>query len=145
MAHFLHEPDAVFKSLTVAAKTRNQKLFQIVDFSNSLFEMDNRFFMQIPGKSVSWTTFSDVFEIYFWVVLFFAAVILTLAIYAIYQGPIPLIFFLSGGVWSGEAADQEMLAPILLPHPPKASCATGNVGLNLALGLVTSCCGCQTA
>ena len=98
MAHFLHEPDAVFKSLTVAAKTRNQNLFQSVDFSNSLFEMDNRFFMQIPGKSVSWTTFSDVFEIYFWVVLFFAAVILTLAIYAIYQGPIPLIFFLSGQV-----------------------------------------------
>ena len=36
-----------------------------------------------------------------------------------------------------------MMAPDLLPHPPQTSLGTG--GLSLALGLVTSCCGCQTA
>ena len=44
---------------------------------------------------------------------------------------------------TGEATDQDILAPELLPHPPKTS--PGKVGLNLALDMVTSCCGCQTA
>ena len=41
---------------------------------------------------------------------------------------------------TAEATDQDMLAPDLLPpiHPRL------KVGLNLALGLVTSSCSCQT-
>ena len=37
---------------------------------------------------------------------------------------------------TGEATDQDMLTPALHPHPSQTS---GKVGLNLALGLVTSC------
>jgi hypothetical protein len=43
--------------------------------------MDNRFFMKIPGRSVSWTTFTDVFEKYFWLVLAGMVIILSLAFY----------------------------------------------------------------
>ena len=44
---------------------------------------------------------------------------------------------------TGEATDQDMLAPDLLPHPPQTSQA--RKCLNLDLGLFTSCCSCQTA
>ena len=39
-------------------------------------------------------------------------------------------------------ADQDMLAPDLLPHPTPDF--LGKVGSNLALGLVSSCCGNKT-
>ena len=42
---------------------------------------------------------------------------------------------------TGEANDQGMLA---LDCPPSTPDFLGKVGLNLALGLVTSCCGHQT-
>ncbi len=54
---------------------------QVVDFSVSLFKMDNRFFMKIPGRSVSWTTFTDVFEKHFWLVIVGMIIILSLAFY----------------------------------------------------------------
>ena len=45
--------------------------------------------------------------------------------------------------YTGEATDQDTLAPDFLTHPPTPD-FLGKVGLNLALG-VTSCCGHQTA
>jgi hypothetical protein len=56
-------------------------LFQVVDFSASLFIMDNRLFMQIPGKSVSWTTFTDVFEKFFWLVIAIMVLVLSISLY----------------------------------------------------------------
>ena len=43
--------------------------------------MDNKFFMKLPGRSVSWFTFSDVFEKHFWLVLVFMIFVLSLAFY----------------------------------------------------------------
>ena len=56
-----------------------------MDFSTSLFAMDNRLFMQIPDKALSWTTFIDVYEKFFWVVVVVLAVVLTVAIYLIHD------------------------------------------------------------
>ena len=50
-----------------------------MDFSISLYLMDNRLYMQKPQNSVSWTTFSDVFEVPFWTVLTVVMIILVLS------------------------------------------------------------------
>ena len=52
-----------------------------MDFSVSLYPMDNRLYMQRPQSSVSWTTFTDVFEVPFWIVLSGVMVVLVFSFY----------------------------------------------------------------
>lgn len=43
--------------------------------------MDNRLYLKIPDKTVSWTTFSDVYDYKFWIVLLITLIVLVFAFY----------------------------------------------------------------
>ena len=54
---------------------------QIVDFSTALFTMDNRLYLKIPETTVSWSTFPDVYDARFWLLLLITVVVLVTALY----------------------------------------------------------------
>ena len=55
-----------------------------MDFAIGIYEDSSHLYMKLPQRSVSWTTFVEVFDIYFWAVFTAIFIFLTILFYLIF-------------------------------------------------------------
>ena len=59
--------------------------FQVLDFSIPIFSSKYHLFMTKPKESISWTTYSNVFSVQFWMVITIFFGLLTLWLYLLFR------------------------------------------------------------
>lgn len=50
---------------------------EVVDFTQAVFQYQNRLYMKRPGQALKWDTFVEVFDVFYWTFLLSMAVLLT--------------------------------------------------------------------
>lgn len=58
---------------------------QVIDFTVPIFHDNYKLFMLKPPRSISWTTFSDIFDSMFWLVILSSGILLVGVIFIVFH------------------------------------------------------------